>query len=137
MNIKTCIYVNLHAEDIFARGKVPGCALMAYFIVSTPPAIAAGSATGICRGVMSNAVMSSSPPNSNDIHDDLLGPKMIIKILTSYICITDYSKHTSFIFIIDDVFSHVVIRIRVFYLSFPPSVVDDEYQHQNYLIRKM
>ena len=77
---KACIRINLHAEDIFARGKVPGCALMAYFIVSTPPAMAAGSATGICRGVMSNAVMSSSPPNSRNIDDGLLGIKMKIKI---------------------------------------------------------
>ena len=56
--------MHLHAEDILARGSVPGCALIAYFMVSTPcpAAMAAGSATGICRGVMSNAVMSSSPP---------------------------------------------------------------------------
>lgn len=53
----------LHAEDIFARGSVPGC-VSPYFIGSspTPTAIAAGSATGICKGVMSNAVISSSPP---------------------------------------------------------------------------
>ena len=56
-----------YAEDIFARGSVPGCGLIAYFMVSTPTpaAIAAGSATGICRGVMSNAVMSSSPPTKD------------------------------------------------------------------------
>ena len=57
-----CMY--LHAEDIFARGSVPGC-VTPYFIGSTPPAIAAGSATGICKGVMSNAVISSSPPKEN------------------------------------------------------------------------